>query len=255
MTLPAQPPIYTSWAQVVAPIKPGEGTYASGPSWRVWALQKALQEVGRTSVIDDGVYEPGRGTEKAVRGFQENNGLIVDGWAGVATQNALLRKIGGRLDYAEFPSGVLVGICLKETSGLLAPTNDWDPSLTDVGTDCGSMQWRVKGPPYDMDALRAAFDPLPSFTRAAEDDEKGLIYRINRLNLRQPNLSDETVLRASILAHNAPFLYEQFVKYGKLSTPNAEATWTNDGAGGHYTHQEWYWVYSGDVLTLGNVQL
>lgn len=244
MMLPSSPPITTSWSQVVAPIKPGEKN-----SWRVYALQMALLARGY-AIIVDGDYDLGMNLERAVRKFQERNGLTIDGIVGVATQRQLLRKVEDLVDEENpgAPNGLVFGLMMRESSGLLAPTNDFDPSPSDVGTDCGCLQWRVAGPPYNMDALKAAFDPKASMVRAIEDSEKGLLPRFRRLVVHQPSLPLETKWRAVIIAHNAPFLYEQFVDHGHLLTPDKIAAWTVDPTGGSYTHKEWFDVYTSDVL-------
>jgi hypothetical protein len=244
MSLPSSPHITNTWTQVIFPIKPGEVN-----SWRVYAVQRALITRGYT-VLSDGDYDPGRGTEKAVRRFQEINRLTVDGIVGPVTQRALLSKVEKVVDerYPNLPNGIVFGLIMKETSGLIAPTNDFDPSPKDVGTDCGCMQWRIKGPPYDFEALKAAFDPELVMERAIVDPDKGLMPRFQRITRVRPTMPLELRWRSVIVAHNAPFLYEQMVKYGRLQTPDAIATWTNNGLGGHFTHQQHFNDYSGDVL-------
>src|ERR1044072_1392259 len=198
--LPSAPHITTSWTQVVYPIKPGEKN-----SWRVYALQMGLLARGYDIYVD-GDYDIGLKLERAVRKFQERNGLDVDGIVGILTQRQLLRKVEELADDAApgVPAGMLFGLMMRESSGLLAPTNDYDPTPEDVGTDCGCLQWRVAGPPYTIDELKTAFDPLASMIRAIIDEDKGLLPRFKRLTKKQPALSLNTRWRATILAHNAP---------------------------------------------------
>jgi hypothetical protein len=250
MTLPVAPHITTSWAQVVAPIKPGEKN-----SWRVFALQSALK-YRDYDVVVDGDYDPGMGTEKAVRRFQRVNNLVEDGIVGLVTQRQLLKKVEARVDSVvvvdELPSaprGLVFGLMMKETSGLLAPTNDFDPSPSDIGTDCGCLQWRVPGPPYDLEKLKSAFDPAAAIIRALYDNDKGLLPRFVRVTKAQPQIPLITRWRAAIIAHNAPFLYEQIVRSGRLTTPDRIAGWTIKPTGGHYTHKEWFYVYTDEVLS------
>lgn len=242
--LPSAPHITTSWTQVVYPIKPGERN-----SWRVYALQMGLLARGY-DIFVDGDYDHGLKLERAVRRFQEINGLTVDGIVGVLTQRQLLRKVEMVADDENpgVPGGMLFGLMMRESSGLLAPTNDFDPSPSDIGTDCGCLQWRVAGPPYNMDALKAAFDPKASMVMAIIDEEKGMLPRFRRITKRQPSLSLETRWRAVIIAHNAPFLYEQYVDFGRILTPDKIAGWTEKPTGGSYTYKEWFNVYTSDVL-------
>ena len=59
--------------------------------------------------------------------------------------------------------------------------------------------------------------------------------------------SSPDLLWYAVLAHHAPFLSIQVAKNGKLSTPNAEAVWTNKGDGSHYT-PEWAQHYPPVIL-------
>ena len=66
-------------------IAPGE------ESERVLQLQNALVSLGYKCGTVDGKY--GSATENAIRRFQKNNGLIVDGLAGKTTQALIYRKL------------------------------------------------------------------------------------------------------------------------------------------------------------------
>ena len=247
MGLPTSPPIYRTWADLLRPIKVGEG-----PSWRVYALQRALIARGH-EIQDDGVYSPNGLTYKAVRSFQRNNALVPDGIVGILTQRKLIWKVSKRLDAPIVATdltaaAIAYGISVRETSGTLAPTNDRDPSPSDIGTDIGPMQLRVQGPPYNVADLRVGFDTLKSMDRSLWSEEKGLVPRVKRLRSEQPGLTQMEVLRASILAHNAPFLYEQFCDLGHLRTPDAPTTWITLPDGTHPTHAEHLADYAGDVI-------
>jgi len=50
-------------------------------------LQQSLQELGYDPGPIDGIMGPR--TQAAVAAFQQNSGLVVDGWAGVATEAAI----------------------------------------------------------------------------------------------------------------------------------------------------------------------
>lgn len=260
MTLPSSPPIYRSWTELVAPIRFGEGlashAWATG-TWRVYALQTALRAVGRDTE-PDGAF--GEHTKQQVTSFQANNGLTPDGIAGQLTQRALVKKAANRLHDTHFgrvPEGMMLGLAIKETSGFVGATNDFDPSASDLGCDCGVIQRRVKGPPYSMSTLLLAFDVAEALIWGATDDgggdpgkAKGYLPRYDRLTKAQPGMSELTKRKAVIIAHNAPFLYEQFVDIGRLKTPNQLASWTLKPGGGHYTHAEWLEVYASEVLSF-----
>lgn len=260
MTLPSSPPIYRSWTELVAPIRFGEGHPEHGwdlGTWRVYALQTGLRTVGRDTK-PDGMF--GRHTLEQVKGFQANRGLNADGIAGQITQRELVKRSAMRLHdtfFPRVPEGMMLGLAIKETSGFVGATNDFDPSVSDLGCDCGVIQRRVKGPPYSMETLLKAFDIAEAIIWGATDDGggdpgkmKGYLPRYDRLAKAQPQLSELTKRKAVIIAHNAPFLYEQFVDLGQLRTPTELARWTKKPGGGHYTHAEWFEIYTSEVLSF-----
>jgi hypothetical protein len=233
MTLPANPPRYDSWAGIVASIKFGER------GWRAYALQTGLQEDGN-GITADGIF--GKQTQAAVIAFQRRHTLTADGIAGPATQ-AMILKSASRLVHTRvprLPDGVLAGLANAEGANVLAATNWTQPG----GVDCGPVQHRVYGPPYSMDALRLAFDPVEAFSYAATT----LLNRTDSYQAHRASLSFAEALRLAVLAHNAPFMAEQIVKYGHLLTPDEIARWTTTPNGGHYTFAQWAKVYPQRVL-------
>jgi len=239
MTLPVSPPKYTSWAQLVSSIKEGE------QGWRPYALQAALRSAGHVELVLDGDFGPM--TLAAVKAFQKSKSLTADGIAGAKTQAALLAVVSHQVHglYPRLPDGLLRGFAEAEGANVLAATNWYTPAGGTAGVDCGPVQWRQYGPPFVMDGLKKAFRADKSFSFASEL----LLSRIDDFNRRRPSLSDAMVLRIAVLAHNAPFLSEQIVRYGQLSTPNALAKWTvNPEDGEPYTHAEWLQVYPDRVM-------
>lgn len=237
MSLPSTPPKYASWSALVAPIKEGE------KGWRPYALQTALRAVGR-SLAADGDFGPR--TLAQLKTFQSNNSLTADGIAGPATQARLLSRVGTIIhqNHPRIPNGLLRGFAEAEGANVLAATNWFTPAGGRPGVDCGPVQWRRYGPPFDLEELKTAFNTLTAFDYAA----KILLTRIADYNRRRPSLTDSMVLKCAVMAHNAPFMAEQIVRNGRLSTPNALATWTTKPGGGHYTHAQWFEVYTGKVL-------
>jgi len=235
--LPAEPPKFQSWAGLLAPIKSGE------VGWRVFALQSALGSVGRDTT-PDGVFGPK--TLRQVKGMQTNNGLVADGIAGPATQQKLIEKISHKTHtaFTSIPEGLMRGYAEAEGGNVLAATNWYTPVGGKAGVDCGPVQWRQYGPPFDEWGLRKAFDCETSFSFAAQL----LIDRMREYGQRRPSLSPGMRLKLALLAHNAPFLADQYVRFGKFSTPDALAMWTQKPGGGHYTHAEWFEVYTSRLL-------
>ena len=228
----SSPPVYGSWSGMLQPIKEGV------TGWPAFALQRA---VGATP---DGAFGPK--TKAALVTWQKANGLVSDGVAGPATQNKILDKLGSEIA-SEFPgldSRVLPGFANKEGANILAATNSYTPQGSQPGVDCGPVQWRQYGPPFTISGLKSAFDTRLAFRYAADI----LIKRMNDYKQRRPTLSTGRRLELAVLAHNAPFLSEQVVRNGRLTTPNAEAGWTKKPGGGHYTHAEWSIVYPAGIL-------
>jgi hypothetical protein len=232
MSIPSTPPKYPSWSLLVAPIKEG----ASG--WPVYALQSVL------NVTADGSFGPQ--TLTALKNWQASHGLGADGVAGAKTQAAMLRSEARAVepDFKRLPDGLLDGFCRIEGANVLAATNWYTPPGGKPGVDCGPVQWRQYGPPFDLQGLKNAFDPRAAFRYAA-----GIFtQRILDYGSRRPGLGSDRIARMAVLAHNAPFLSEQVVRYGHLLTPNAFAVWTTKPEGGHYTHAEWADEYPRRVL-------
>ena len=239
MSLPVVPPRYASWREMVAPLKKG----ASG--WAAYAVQRVV------GVTADGVWGPM--TDKAVYAWQSSHRdeydrwLVVDGVVGPTTQYAMLLAVAISVDRTTtaIPDGVLKGMVTYEGARLLAATNWYTPPGGTPGADCGAAQWRQYGPPFSMSGLLAAFDPKVALQQVASR----LSGRITNYKARRPSLTDQRALELAVLAHNAPFLAEQVVRNGRLSTPDAEAVWTTKADGSHYTHAEWSVEYPSRILS------
>ena len=105
-------------------------------SSRVKILQQALKSLGLLSGAADGVY--GAGTESAVRKFQQNFGLTIDGKAGEKT----LRRI----ESCFHADGTVKPECVSQaTQATAAPTTSAPASTAgDSGKDVRSIQERLK---------------------------------------------------------------------------------------------------------------
>jgi hypothetical protein len=242
MSLPSQPPQYARWSDLLTPIKRGE------TGWRAWAVQRALLGAGYPLPTWGADGDFGEETETALRRFQGDHGIDRVGFAGPATQRALLATAEHAVhtQLPRLPEGVLLGFAVSEGASVLAATNWYTPQGGKLGVDCGAVQWRQYGPPFDLAGLKAAFDPRSAFQYAG----KTLLERIDDFDRRRPSLTDEMVLRLALLAHNWPAGAEQVVRYGRLSTPNALAMWTSKPSGGLYTLAEWLQEYPNRILVF-----
>ena len=230
--LPAQPPKYATWSALYAPITRGE------TGWRVYALQAGI------GAVPDGNFGPQ--TFATLRAYQASKRLYVDGVAGPRTQGAVLEDAErqAHLRLRDLPLGVMQGMAEYEGGRMLAPTNWYTPPNAPPGVDCGPIQRRLAGPPFTLSLLKEAFHPEQAFLWAGQM----LVDRVEAYMHRRPTLTRRQAVELAVLAHNAPFLAEQIVRNGRLTTPNALAGWTTKPGGGHYTHAEWRVEYPRRIM-------
>lgn len=227
MTLPSTPPHYASWAALVAPIRPGE------TGWRPFALQKALNSIRQVAIEagqagdwkrlePDGIFGPATGV--ALKAYQLARFLKADAIAGAATQAKLLTDLGHRTHELApgLPDGLMRGFAEAEGANMLAATN-WSVA---GGVDCGPMQIRVPGPPYDAKRMQGAFDPLNAMLQSATT----LLGRAGTFNnlawvAKQGKRRKEWSLRLAVMAHNWPAGAEAIAKNGSVPRPTERATW------------------------------
>jgi hypothetical protein len=253
MSLQSQPPKYTSWSSLVAPIRKGER------GWRAFAVQCVI------GVNADGIF--GDQTFAAAKEWQRRYSLFADGVIGPKTQSRMLEVECAKIDarYTVMPDGLLDGFCRVEGADSLAATNWYTPPGGRVGVDCGPPQIRIyqlsngtyplqsyKIGDDTMYGLRDVFNPAVALTIAA----RSFTGRISNYRTRRPSMPMSTIVEMAVLAHNAPFLADQVIRNGRLSTPNAIAGWTiipvaeraNYGYRTSYTHAEWAKEYPRRVL-------
>lgn len=218
MSLPSAPPKYTSWAQLVSPIVEGE------TGWRPYALQRALTSLGFYAIAD-GDFGPD--TALAVRAYQKTNGLVVDIIVGAKTQGRMLAQLGTRTHarLPGVPDGLMRGFAAGEGANVLAATN-WTIA---GGVDCGSMQFRIFGPPYDMALLRRRFDASLSMLDAGEGFLERAAVAFNGSWVRLQSHRTELSKRIAVLAHNWPAGAEAYARTGSCSRPSELATWVAPG--------------------------
>lgn len=216
MTLPSAPPKFGTWAELVSPIIEGE------TGWRVFALQRALTVLGR-ELMADGIF--GTDTRRKLLNFQAAEDLTADGIAGGATQARMLKRLGALVHDSRpgVPDGLMRGFAEGEGANVLAATN-WSVA---GGVDCGTMQYRVYGPPYSLAALSRAFDAIDSMVRAGDE----FLVRTSMLCtgawiLGKPaTRRAELSKRCAIMAHNWPAGARSIADHGTCSSPDAIASW------------------------------
>lgn len=238
--LPTTPP-----KSIVYSIKDGTD------GWPVYSLQTGLNSArsfvngGWSVLARDGVF--GSATKDAVTRFQQAYSLTADGIAGPATQ----RKIIEILDRAAhnavpgLPTGLMRGWVEGEGANVLAAVNWSIPG----GVDCGPMQYRVYGPPYNFTDLGNAFNPLFSMEQAAREFLDRADWFLAQPGVKSRSDKAEFSKRLAILAHNWPAGARDIALDGKLTNPDGPATWVPAGVkfpDGTVvnTRQEWCDFYS-----------
>ena len=186
--------------------------------WPVYGLQTGLDYVG-FDLTFDGVF--GSDTYNAVQKFQRGNYLTDDGVAGVLTQARLISLLDTRTHnrHDKLPVGLLRGIAETESGNNLSAVNWKIPG----GVDCGVVQVRCFGKPYDMSELRSAYNPAVSLERAAVTFQ-GRVISFRSLPYAKKH-SLEFAQRCAALAWNWPYAAEQYAMRGGLPNPNKEAEW------------------------------
>lgn len=204
------------------PTSPNQKTPVSIKSgdkgWAVFALQRGL-DILNYNCVADGTFGPM--TEQTVKEFQAMRQLSKDGIAGPATQGEIIKLIDvlTHTKYPRLPTGLIRGFATTESGNNLGAVNWNIPG----GVDCGVMQVRCFGPPYDGEILQLAYDP----SRAMSLTGKTFIDRIEfytKLPFASKN-SLEWTMRCAALAWNWPWAAEQFASRGVLPDPSRNATW------------------------------
>lgn len=204
MTLPASPN-----QTIPLTIKRGQ------TGWPVFALQRALASAG-ARLAADGDFGPV--TESVVTDYQRAHALVADGLAGPKTQQSLCERVAR--DVGGLPTGLGRSIIDGESSYLLGAVN-WSVA---GGVDCGIIQRRVVGPPFDLAALKAAYDPSGSLAKALEElAQRAAAYR-DAPGVRTRPDRGEYAYRLALLAHNWPWAAGELAAGRALSTTK-EATW------------------------------
>lgn len=194
----------------------------------VAALQMALNARGYPEpIFVDGNF--GDVTDAAVRWFQQSRDLYVDGVAGLKTQTKLADEFG-RLAKKELslPSGLIYGLVEAEAGFRIAAVNWSQPG----GVDCGYVQRRVYGPPWDEELVQDAFDPSLQINKFAKTTRDQYIKFSDATRFpavaNKPNPT-EYAWRLACLHHNWPYAADRLAKGFQLSAIEPSDPWWADG--------------------------
>ncbi len=213
MTLPAAPP-----AQTKLTVQVGDA------GWPAYAVQTGLNGVGESPALAaDGAFGPA--TEAALLRFQRAHGLYPDAVAGPATQGKVVSLTSAACESAvASPIGYARGLTLNEGGGLITTVN-WAIA---GGVDCGDVQLRCLGPPFDQAKLALAFNPRRALLAALasfldrRDLFLGSAYGWSKGNRERAG-------RCAALAHNWPAGADGQAHNGHVGDPNGAASWVPPG--------------------------
>lgn len=198
--------------------------------WPVFGLQVGLNRFGATLAADGGF---GRLTEIALKDFQAKQGLTADGIAGPATQRVMASRIASRVDSAmtTLPDGLALSLIEGESGYYLGAVN-WNVG---GGVDCGLVQRRVYGPPYDVEALVHAYHPQESVREALEELKARAATFLSSAWVARPlstGIRSERAIRCALMAHNWPVGASDIARTGKCDRPDSPCTWVERNADG-----------------------
>jgi hypothetical protein len=236
VALPAEPPRYGTWGQMVSPI-----SRASSPSpWATYALQRAIGVKPATGHF-------GAVTHKRLKEWQRTRGLTADGVAGPKTQQRILREAGDDADRKHgLPQGLGRGFAKAEGANILAATNWSVPG----GVDCGPGQFRISGPPFSLEKLKRAFRPYVSLDHACELVKQRAKDAADRnVHLKR---DPQTAFAVAVLYHHWPAAAERIIDrypgdghwWRYVPSPDEPAGWVP----GDYTRASWAREYVARVL-------
>lgn len=194
----------------------------------VGALQMAINERGYSLPLEiDGNF--GDSTDIAVRWFQTSRELFVDGVAGLKTQTKLADEFGRLAKKSlNLPSGLIYGLVEAEAGFRIGAVNWSQPG----GVDCGYVQRRVYGPPWDEDLVKDAFNANLQINKfAATTKEQYLKFRDSH---RYPAVAtkpnpEEYAWRLACLHHNWPYAADRLAKGYQLSASAPSDPWWPTG--------------------------
>jgi Putative peptidoglycan binding domain len=194
----------------------------------VAALQMALNDRGfldatGTPLPVDGNF--GDQTDVAVRWFQTSRKLFVDGIAGLKTQTKLADEFGRVAKKANgLPSGLIYGLVEHEAGFRIGAVN-WSVA---GGVDCGYVQRRVYGPPWNEGLVQDAFDGQLQINKFAADTKAKFDRYMNSSRFPavqgKPN-PVEYAWRLACLYHNWPYAADRLGKGFQLSANEPSDPW------------------------------
>lgn len=185
--------------------------------WDVWALQVSLNSLHIAPILtEDGTF--GSATTGSIRSAQNVFRIISDGIAGPMTQNSICNLASSRAEKGRTPAGLLKGICLGESGGIISATT---ALYGDNGRDYGPFQDHLVNP--TQAELRDAYN-----VSAAAVNTRGQVVSGYQFYHGQAGaLEVEKAWRLAVLQHNWPAASDQ------IAAGHGD-TWTYQSGGHSY---------------------
>lgn len=222
--------------------------------WPVYAVQAALNGLrvalaprGASwgALEEDGAF--GVKTTDALKRFQTWAKIAADGRAGPTTQMTMCKLLDERVHAlrSTVPQGLVRGLAEGEGGNYIAAVNH----AVAGGVDCGIMQFRCYGPPFDKAPMQMAFDPLSAMLAAADSFSARAEFFAGQPGVKGRRDAIEFAKRLAVLAHNWPAGAADIARDGVLTRPGDPATWVASGTrfpDGHMvtTRIDWCEFYS-----------
>lgn len=182
-----------------------------------WAVQIAFNATpGKPRLVEDGIFGPA--TVAAVKALQQHLGVTVDGICGPQTQASLCVRECDAIQHV-VPAGLLKGICLGESGGIIPTTSTLYPNGS---RDYGPLQDNLTHPAQA--ALKEAFDVVLQAREVAERVRSTFASFHGQPGAK----SEEDAWRLAVLNYNWPAAANQ------IAAGHAD-TWiyTESGTGVH----------------------
>lgn len=201
----------------------------------VEALQVNLNHVGG-HLAEDGIFGPG--TDKAVKAFQGNKGLTIDGIAGVMTQRALILTLAVESTRKHnLPLGLLKSMASNESGFVLAA---YSAHPSGEGFDFGPYQLAFPPAVKGQIMYHTACDAFAMAEHVGSDARK----LKNKFRQARFVKTDRYAWELGALSHNWPAAAQNLANIGSIfknpATDKIAQSWIVKASGGRLsTPEEW----------------
>lgn len=200
----------------------------------------AALQINLAATNVDGIF--GDQTRKAVRSVQKEGGLVIDGIAGLVTQQRIVLNLSAAATTAhDLPEGLLRSICANESGFALAA---YSRHPSDEGFDLGAFQ-RSSGQTATISQKFIA--DSYNVWHTAESVATGFASLFAKYRRAAEVKSDRRAWELAALSHNWPAAADNLANLGRIykTKPDDVAeNWIEVASGGRlHTAKEWVASY------------